>query len=178
MKKMEENDFFSRKSSSRRSKSSSHHDYEITEENPTGKNKLNIPLNFVPILKPKKESLSSKTFHVFNLENEESFSNELEGNSETTTSPQINNSKRNSFVVLQKVHQPLLLRLLNNPTKSEQRKSLFFSRVHKMNHDIDNSQLTFMKKEYQISSNIKSNDNNTNSCNNYDEELYESIIEM
>ena len=38
-----------------------------------------------------------------------------------------------------------------------------------MNHDIDNAQLTFIKKEYQTSSNIKTNDNNTNNCNNHDE---------
>jgi hypothetical protein len=176
MKKMEGNDFFSRKSTSRRSKSSSHRDSEITEENSLGK--FNIPSNFVPIIKPKKECLSSKTFHVFNLDNDESFANESDSDSEQVIPTETNNAKRDSFVVIQKVHQPLLLKLLNNPKKSQQRKSLFFSHIHKVNHDIDNAQLTFMKKEYQIPSNIKINDNNTNNCNNHDKDPYKSIIEM
>ena len=124
MKKMEGNDFFSRKSASRRSKSSSHCDSKIIEENSLSKSKLNIPSNFVPILKPKKECLSSKTFHAFNLDNEESFPNEPENELIPINPLEKNNTKRNSFVVLQKVHQPLLLRLLNNPKKSEQRKRI------------------------------------------------------
>lgn len=186
MKKMEVLDFYSKKStvsSSRRSKSTSHYENEITEENSTKKDffsKIKLPLNFVPRLRPKKEYLSTKSFHLFNLDNDDSLPNESDEESDVVITSEQNDKKRNSFVILQKDHEPLLLKLLNKPKESQQRKSLFFSNINKENHDLKISELNLIEKEYQISSkktDINDNDSNSSSNSN-DEDSFGSVVEI
>lgn len=132
---MEANDFFP---NSKTPKPYDHFENNKNEEMPIKKVlslKLNIPKNFVPILKPKRVSLSSKEVHFFSLDNDDTISSDSENEDKTKflRKKESEEKRRNSLSVL-KNHTKQISHFEEHHERTK--KSLFFTHIHKT-HEID-----------------------------------------
>lgn len=97
--------------------------------------KLNVPRNFVPILKPKRVCFSTKAVHFFSLDKDGSISSDSDDSTPTIPrNKEINEKRRNSSTAI-KQHNKQISHFEDHHDKSK--KSLFFAHLHKV-HEMEN----------------------------------------
>jgi hypothetical protein len=188
---MEENEFFSRKSScSPPSSSFPDLDKEMLETSPIKKTismKSNNLENFVPRLRPKRVYYSTKEIRTFSLDNDDSDCSDTEkeqdndnnNNQNKDKDKKITSQKKHSVVLSPKNRKLFLLKKLQ-PNTVQSKKSLFYSHYEDESHNDNDNNTDIQKMNNKLDendNNPKNENNNNNIEMDYDSDISEKSVD-